>query len=86
MYKEFATAEETEQMRARFLKGIGWGEVKQGLFEVLSRTLAEPRRHYDELLADRARVDALLVRGAQRARDLGAPTLSRVRRAIGIQR
>jgi tryptophanyl-tRNA synthetase len=86
MYKEFATAEETEQLRKRYLAGVGWGEVKQELFTVLNRALAEPRRKYDELMADRARVDALLEAGKKRAHELASSTLRDVRKAIGIDR
>src|SRR5450759_1730290 len=44
MYKEFSTPEETEAMRRCYREGIGWGEVKQALFDVLERFVEEPER------------------------------------------
>ncbi|MGK4001844.1 tryptophan--tRNA ligase [Sorangium sp. So ce1036] len=82
LYREFATPEETEALRGRYRSGIGWGEAKEAVFEVLSRTLEEPRRRYAELMADPARVDALLTEGAARAREMAQGTIQETRRAV----
>ncbi len=86
LYKLFAKPEQIAELRARYLAGIGWGDAKGALADVLEATFAGPRATYDELMADRARLDALLARGAERARDYAGPVLRRVRKAIGIQR
>lgn len=85
LYRELASAEQVETLRRRFLEGIGWGEVKEELFSVTERVLAEPRRRFTELLADRLRMDALLTQGAERARALAASSIARVRRAVGVR-
>lgn len=86
LYRLFATAEDTEHLRQRYVAGIGWGDAKAELFRVLDEHVAAPRARYDELMADRARVDAFLADGARRARAIAGPVLQRVRRAIGIER
>jgi tryptophanyl-tRNA synthetase len=86
LYQAFATRDEAEAMRGRFLAGIGWGTVKQELVAVMDRFLAEPRRRYQALLADRAQIDAILASGAERARARAVPVLERVRKAIGVRR
>ncbi|WP_437981920.1 tryptophan--tRNA ligase [Sorangium sp. So ce117] len=85
LYREFSTPEEAEALRGRYQSGIGWGEAKEAVFEVLNRALEEPRRRYADFMANPARVDALLLEGAQRARALAGPTLHEVRRAIGAR-
>jgi tryptophanyl-tRNA synthetase len=86
LYRAVASADEIEALRARYASGIGWGDAKQALFEVLDRQLTEPRARYDELMANPARIDDLLARGAARARPIARATLDRVRAAIGITR
>jgi tryptophanyl-tRNA synthetase len=85
LYQQFATAAQTEAMRGRFAGGIGWGTVKQELFEVMDAFLTAPRERYRALLADRRQLDDILATGAEQARQLARPTLERVRRAIGAR-
>jgi len=86
LYRAIASPSEIDTLRARYASGIGWGDAKQALFEVLDRLLTDPRAKYDELMANPARIDELLARGAARARPIARATLDRVRKAIGITR
>ena len=85
LYRAFASAEETAVMRARYAQGIGWGEMKQTLFEYLNARLSEPRQRYHELLQRPDHIERVLKRGAVRARDYSAPFLEALRRAVGIR-
>lgn len=84
LYRHFAAPAEREAMRERYLKGIGWGEAKEALFEKLDAALSAPRARYAELMSDSARLDSLLTEGAARARGIAGPVLARIRSAIGI--
>lgn len=86
LYKQVATPAQTAALRERYAAGIGWGDAKAALYEVLEATLAGPRAKYEALMADRARLDALLQQGAERAREMARPTMQRVRAALGIRR
>jgi tryptophanyl-tRNA synthetase len=86
IYKAFATPPEVEAMRARYAAGAGWGEIKQELFEYLDAHLAPARAEYERLLAAPDHVEAVLGRGAERARSLAVPFLGEIRRAVGIRR
>jgi tryptophanyl-tRNA synthetase len=86
IYRMVAPAAETAALRARYEAGIGWGDAKAQLADLLERVLAEPRARYEALMAEPARIDAVLADGAARARQLVAPVMERVRRAIGIAR
>lgn len=86
LYKEFASAEEIAQMRVRYENGIGWGEVKKELFHVMNRFLEEPRKKYNELMANQEQIDTILAQGAEKARARTMPFLEEVRKQIGVSR
>ncbi|HCK82492.1 MAG TPA: tryptophan--tRNA ligase [Candidatus Competibacteraceae bacterium] len=85
LYQAFASAEEAATMRARYARGIGWGEMKQALFEYLNARLSEPRQRYRALLEQPDHIERTLKRGAARAREYSAPFLAELRRAVGIR-
>ena len=85
IYQAFATPEETAAMRERYAQGIGWGEMKQTLFEYLNAHLAEPREQYQALMGSPDYVEQVLKEGAVKAREYSIPLLREIRRAIGIQ-
>lgn len=84
IWQAFATPEQTASMRQAFADGIGWGDAKKQLFELVNAELAEPRERYEALLANPAEIEAVLQQGAARARAESAPLLAKVRKAIGI--
>lgn len=85
IYRAFATEQETRTMAARYRAGISWGEAKQLLFEYLDTMLAEPRARYAELIAHPGKVEAILHRGAERARAEARPYLAELRAAVGLR-
>ncbi|MGB7337787.1 MAG: tryptophan--tRNA ligase [Phototrophicaceae bacterium] len=85
IYKHFATPEMIAENRKKYTEGgVGYGDLKQELFEVLDAHFAEPRERYNELMANRKEIDAILEKGASFARRIADRTLSKVRRKIGI--
>jgi tryptophanyl-tRNA synthetase len=84
IYENFATPEQIEEMRAKYAKGIGWGYVKEELFQVMDAALSEKREKYKQLIGDRSYVDSLLKAGAEKARAKAGPFLHRIRKEIGI--
>lgn len=83
LYKAFAAPEQAEALRQRLLEGIGWGDAKQELFQVMNAYLEEPRQKYQELMANPGQVDEILQEGATKARALAAPLLERVKERVG---
>jgi tryptophanyl-tRNA synthetase len=84
LYKAVATPDETNAFADRYRAGIGWGDAKAALFERIEREVGGARATYDALMAEPARIDALLAAGAAKARATARKTLDRVRTAIGI--
>ncbi len=86
IYKAFASGDETREIEKRYADGIAWGEMKQVLFEYLNNHIKPAREEYERLIADPAIVEAELQKGAAKARDIAAPYMQQIRRAIGIRK
>ncbi|HUS31807.1 MAG TPA: hypothetical protein VMZ53_25070, partial [Kofleriaceae bacterium] len=84
IYKAIASPEECNALAERYRAGIGWGDAKKALLDRLEVELAPARERYDALMADTAKIDALLAEGAAKARATARKTLERVRAAVGI--
>jgi tryptophanyl-tRNA synthetase len=85
IYQAFATPQESDSLAAAFADGIGWGDAKQILFERIDQELAPMRERYNELIANPAQVETLLLRGAEKARALSAPFMGQLRHAVGLR-
>ena len=85
IYRAFASGSELDAMRARFAGGIGWGELKQELFEYLNEHLRAAREEYERLIADPGHIEHILQQGAARAREIAVPFIGKVRDAVGIR-
>ena len=84
IYRAFATPEQVDELRVRYAEGIGWGDMKQFLFEHLNEILAEPREKYNELMEQPGMVGEVLQHGAERARLLSKPFMAELYDAVGI--
>ena len=85
IWRAFANQQQTAEMRVRFAEGIGWGEAKKELYELVNEQLREPRERYNELLQDPARIENALVEGAERARVESSELMRQLRDAVGIK-
>ena len=84
IFRQFADGDRTEAMRSRLAQGrITWKAAKEELFDLVDSLLERPRAVYEELMADRSRIDRLLEAGACSARELARPTMEIVRQAVG---
>lgn len=85
LFKLFATPAQYAELEGQFRAGgLGYGDAKMKLFEVMDAALAEPRRRYEELMANRAELDAVLDAGAARARRQAEKMMRKVRRKMGL--
>ncbi len=79
------TGQSVEKILSEF-GGEGFGKFKPALAEVLVETLAPINARFLELKDDRESLDAILARGAAKARELASPTLSATYDALGLIR
>jgi tryptophanyl-tRNA synthetase len=68
----------------REFAGSGYGAFKTAVAEAVVEYLAPVRERHRSLRADGAQLEAILQRGAQRARAIAADTLADVREAMGV--
>jgi tryptophanyl-tRNA synthetase len=83
--EQFATPDVTANVRKRLeAGGMGWGELKNVLFEVLNEQLGPMRARYDELMAEGSELESILVAGGEKARERAREVLANVRHAVGV--
>ena len=66
--------------------GQGFGAFKPALGELMVEVLAPIVERFNELRQDRESLDAILARGAAKAREMGGPTLAAAYGALGLVR
>lgn len=85
IFKHVAPKEDVEQVRQRFLQGgLAYSEIKQDLFEQLENNFGEAREKYDQMMEDWHQLDAILLEGAKKARQIAIPMMDKVRKAVGV--
>ena len=85
IYQAFATPEETEALRRAYAEGIAWGDAKQVLLERVDQVIAPMREQYESLINNPARIEQILLAGAERARALATPFIKELRSAVGLR-
>lgn len=77
------TGESIKQIETKFA-GQGYGALKSELAEVVVDALRPIRTRANELMADRAELDRLLAKGAEKANELAEQTLRKVHERVGF--
>ncbi len=85
IYQAFASADEAKAMQEAYKNGIGWGDAKQMLFERIDSEIAPMREKYEYLMRNPAEVEAILLKGATKARVICTPFMQSLRQAVGLR-
>ena len=84
LYKLFASPDVMSAMAERYRSGgVGYGEVKKELVELIWDYFAPYRAKREELISDKAAVRKILLDGADKARYHANRTLGKVREKVG---
>lgn len=85
LYRLFAADADYQEMVAQHeAGGVGYGDFKKRLAEAYWDFFADMRAKRAELAADPGYIDAILAKGAEKARATANVTLDRVRKAVGL--
>jgi tryptophanyl-tRNA synthetase len=85
IYRLFLNQEQQQALRKRYLAGgLGYGEVKQELFETIRDFFTPFAERRQELISDPDGLRKILARGADKARATGQKTLRKVRKKTGL--
>lgn len=85
IFQAFATEAETAELRQAYADGIAWGDAKHLLFERIDREIAPMRETYQDLMNNPARIEAILLTGALKARRIATPFMARLRQSVGLR-
>ncbi|MCR6663341.1 MAG: tryptophan--tRNA ligase [Luteimonas sp.] len=86
LYQAFASNEETTAFAQAFADGIGWGDAKQRLFDLVDREIAPLRERYLDLVSRPSDIEDTLRDGARRLREeYATPLLAQLREAVGLR-
>jgi tryptophanyl-tRNA synthetase len=86
LYKLFAAKDQCAHVADRYRNGgIGYGEVKKELAELIWQYFAPARAKREQLQSDPAGVERILREGAEKARQVIQNTLKKARAAVGLE-
>ena len=86
LYKLLASPEQIGEMDANYRAGgYGYGHAKTALYELILSKFEKERALYNELMADRSKIDEALKIGAEKARKVAREVLIRVRSKVGFK-
>lgn len=85
LFQAFATAEQSAEFRSELLQGLGWGEAKNRLFQLLDNELGEARERYHQFIERPSDLEDILQLGASKARAVATPFLNELREAVGLR-
>ena len=80
-----ATGEPISELEGRY-DGSGYGQFKEDVGEAVVQLFVPIQERYNELRADEDQLRALLGRGADKAREVSAPTLEKMYERMGFVR
>lgn len=85
LHRAFASAAQSAEFKRRLEKGLGWGDAKDELYQLIDSELAPMRERYQDLIAAPDRIEDILQEGAGKARLLSAPFMEQLRSAVGLR-
>jgi tryptophanyl-tRNA synthetase len=86
LYKYFASDEMIKEFENDYKDGIGWGDAKNKLFNVVNNEMTPVREKYDSLVNDKNLLNDLLSEGSKKVRPIAQEMLSSIRDSIGIKK
>lgn len=85
LYSAFTVPGPALEFENNLYEGMGWGEAKEQLFNLLEARLAPMRDGYHHHLANPRQIEDILQHGAEKARAVAHPFLQELREAVGLR-
>ena len=84
-FKCFANEKKIKKIDKYFNEGMGWGDLKKELFELINLEIAPAREKYFDLVNDPKKVEKLLKEGESKALKIASKNLKEIRALVGIK-
>ena len=85
LYKYFASDELLKEFEDDYKEGIGWGDAKNKLFNIINNEMLPLREKYIKLENDKNLLNDLLHDGSKKVRPIAQEMLASIRDSIGIK-
>ena len=86
LHDAFADAATRTAFHADLRAGLGWGDAKQRVVDLIEAHVGPMRATYADLMAHPERIEDILQAGAAKARQTATPLLAELRQAVGLRR
>jgi len=86
IHDAFADAATRQAFHADLRGGLGWGDAKQRVVQLIEGHVGPMRERYADLMAHPERIEDILQAGAAKARATATPFLAELRDAVGLRR
>lgn len=86
IYKLFASSEQAVIFEEKLKSGLGWGDAKKELFELVNDYIKPMREKFFYYQNNKHLVDEMLSEGAKRAKSIAQEYIRKVRKAIGADK
>lgn len=84
IYQAFASQQQTQGYIQALQEGLGWGEAKAQLVDVIEAQVGPMRERYEALMARPDEIEDVLQAGAKKARSIASPFMEQLRAAVGL--
>ena len=84
-FKCFTDEKNINQIDSYFNEGMGWGDLKKELFELINTEIAPAREKYFDLVNNPKKVEKLLKEGEAKALKIASKNLKEIRSLVGIK-
>jgi tryptophanyl-tRNA synthetase len=86
IHDAFADAATRAAFHADLRAGLGWGDAKQRVVQLIEAHVGPMRERYQQLMARPEQIEDILQAGAAKARATATPFLAELRDAVGLRR
>ena len=86
IHDAFADAATREAFRTDLRSGLGWGDAKQRVVQLIEAHVGPMRERYEQLMAHPEHIEDILQAGAAKARATATPFINELRSAVGLRR
>ncbi len=86
IHDAFASDAVKAAFHADLRAGLGWGDAKQRVVDLIEAHVGPMRARYAELMAHPEQIEEVLQAGAAKARAVATPLLTELRQAVGLRR
>ncbi len=85
IHDAFADEATRAAFRADLRAGLGWGDAKQRVVQLIEAHVGPMRERYAQLVAHPEQIEEILQAGARKARAVATPFLAELRQAVGLR-